>query len=324
MTIGISHPEMSILFNKGEELNNVKKILLQLAKPVVMPITRMILNKYYSRDENLSTLEEERVLILAPHVDDETIGIGGTIINHVQRGHHVVCVYMTDGSRSVTSLSKEMLVAERKKEALTVKEILGINEVYFLNFPDGGVQSTPATQAKLLSIITKVSPDVIYCPTIVDCHEDHIATARILADIFKKYTHLAPIVRLYEINCPIPPDEINCIIDITPFQQNKIKAMDVFRSQVIDFDGFIELSKIKTNLVKKSQITAVETFLELDSADFVARFTCLDKKQYKFGNIFKQVNKATTLLWGILQKEKHKQQMYRDCKQSGKVLKRKE
>lgn len=300
---------------KKEEWNKVKRKLLRLADPIILPITRKILAKYYLRDKAVSLLSGKRVLILAPHVDDETIGLGGTIAKHVQQGDYVACVYMTDGAKSVSNLSRDSLVAQRKKEAFTVKRLLGINELHFLNLPDGGVENNNEVILKLMKIIGELNPEVIYSPTLVDCHVDHIATTKTLADILKKHPSLIPTVRLYEVNCPIPPDEINYIVDISCFYNKKNEALAVFTSQAIDFDGFIELSKLKTSLARKEEIHAVETFLEFSTNEFISWSTRIDRKQYQFDKIFKQVNKASTLLWGILKNQKLKQQIYMDCKQ---------
>lgn len=274
-----------------------------------MPINRIVLSRFYNRSKSLNELSGEKVLILAPHVDDETIGLGGTVLKHVANGHKVTCVYVTDGSKSVSSMAKEELVEERKKEAKKVQKLLGIEKLYFMNLPDGEVESTVDAQEVLKGIIQDVNPNVIYCPIFIDCHPDHISTGRILSDVLKEVSYKGNI-RLYEINCPIPPDIINYVIDITDVFQKKEKALGVFQSQAIDFDGFIELSKIKAQLQNNRQIKAVETFWQVTPKDFIQRFDCLDKERIQYQQYFKQVNKSATLVWGIKQNFQTKLEFY--------------
>jgi LmbE family N-acetylglucosaminyl deacetylase len=293
-------------------MSALKKLAMNSSKPLIMPITKALLKRFYTRNKSLSDVTGERVLVLAPHVDDETIGLGGTIQRHVQECHHVTCVYITDGASSVSNLPKEQLIAERKKEAEQVKGILGIHDLQYMDLPDGHVESNEKSQEQLKRILSEVSPDIIYLPIFVDCHRDHIATGRILADVLDSQEEWSLSVRLYEINCPIPPDDINCVIDISTVYAQKQKAIDVFKSQAIDFDGFDVLSKVKAQLLKNKNVRAVETFLELSVSDFVKQFKAIDKEGYKFDVIFKQVNKAVTLLWGIFQNYRQKVFIYKE------------
>lgn len=291
--------------------SNLKRTVLNMAKPFILPYTRQKLKSFYKQDKVLTRLEIGNVLVLAPHVDDETIGLGGTIIEHVKKGQHVTVAYITDGSGSVSALSKEELMAKRKQEAKEVQELLGFQEMVFLDLPDGRLESNERSRELFRMLIQEKNPRFIYCPTFIDCHPDHVATGRILSDVLKEMQSDAA-VRLYEINCPIPPNEINTVIDITDAFQTKEKAVDIFQSQAIDFDGFIELSKIKTELVPDTKAKAVETFVEIPAAEFPSQFAQVDQKKYPYNQIFKQVNKAATLLWGILKNVEEKKRMYKE------------
>ena len=262
-----------------------------------------------------------KVLFLAPHVDDETIGGGGTILRHVQQGDEVTVIYMTDGAKSVTSLPREELVAARKAEAKQVQDILGFQHMDFFDLPDGEVESSPEVQERLLDVLRQIEPDYIYCPTFIDCHSDHIATAEIVADTLKRWEKDC-IVRLYEINCPIPPDSINVILDISHQFETKNQAISVFTSQAIDFDGFQELSKIKTALVGGSDpsgtgvrppVFAVETFLEFPSKKYIETAKSIIGKGRNYNDYFKQVNKAVTLGIRVKRNALQKQQFYNEC-----------
>ncbi|MCK8824653.1 PIG-L deacetylase family protein [Fuchsiella alkaliacetigena] len=98
--------------------------------------------------------ESKRVLAIAPHPDDEVIGCGGTIYQHLQQGDQVQVVLLTNGDAFVWAhklftkkiRSKPQDLAEfgylRQQESLSALEKLGVNrkQVTFLNFPDGHLQ----------------------------------------------------------------------------------------------------------------------------------------------------------------------------------------
>ncbi|HEX7065264.1 MAG TPA: PIG-L family deacetylase [Bacillales bacterium] len=291
----------------------MKKLLMDLSKPLNLPITRAILKKHYRSSKPLSELNEvRRVLVLAPHMDDETIGLGGTIKKHAKAGAEVHCVFVTDGSGSVSALDQKALSEARKQEIDRVQEILGISHVYYLDLPDGSVRSDAASQMKLLDLLESVNPEMIYCPPFVDCHPDHTATTQLLSDALKQWQAGNSLIRLYEVNCPIPPGEINCVIDISNEFPDKKKAVNVFESQTIAFDGFLELNRIKTNLTNQHHINAAEVFVELPAKDFVEQFDRLAAKQYSYGTLFKQANRTVTLLWAVFQNYARKREIYKE------------
>lgn len=96
----------------------------------------------------------DRLLILSPHCDDETLGAGGIIARSRARGLRVRVVFMTngDGSRSMQIAydvrhmkrdSMRQLAAMRQKETIAALAELGIGrqDIVFLGYPDGGTQA---------------------------------------------------------------------------------------------------------------------------------------------------------------------------------------
>ena len=90
----------------------------------------------------------ESVMVLAPHMDDETIGCGGTLARHVRAGASVKVVFLTDGRHGGGSQLRALrgnarhagemeLVATRKAEARQALGILGVQGMLFLDVEDG-------------------------------------------------------------------------------------------------------------------------------------------------------------------------------------------
>ncbi|MGD6961133.1 PIG-L deacetylase family protein [Fictibacillus phosphorivorans] len=290
----------------------LKRKALKIARPFITPLNAYFLKKYYKNNMELTPIESmKKILVLAPHVDDETIGLGGTILNAVSNGTEVHCIYITDGSKSVSGLSKEGLMAARKQEADKVQQILGIHTIEYFDQPDGQVTVNQQVVKKLANYIEKFDPDIIFTTTFIDCHPDHVATARILANSLEEINFNGEIWS-YEINCPIDPSYINRVIDVTKQSEKKNTALSVFQSQSIDFDGFVYLSQVKRALLKNhANIKSVETFLALSPATFIQVSKRLNGEGTHFSHLFRQVNKTETLLLGVLPNRQQKHELYR-------------
>ncbi|SEH44149.1 N-acetylglucosaminyl deacetylase, LmbE family [Halobacillus karajensis] len=288
-----------------------KEWVMDIARPVNRPLTRKILKNHYNASLELQSLEdEERVLVLAPHMDDETIGPGATLRKHADNGAEIHCLFLTDGGGSVSDLSEEELKKSRKAEIDQVMEILKLADVSYMDLPDGGVSSKEANIQYLKRKIEEVDPDVIYTTPYVDAHTDHTATAQLLADTLKQLDRFDGVVRMYEINCAFPPDFINCLVDTSDQYGKKVQATEVFASQAIAFDGFLELNQLKGNLAEKP-VQSAEGFIQLDKDAFIHHCDTLKEKELNFPKIFKQVNRTDTLLWAIFKNYDQKKDFYR-------------
>src|SRR5205807_1547507 len=83
-----------------------------------------------------------RVLVISPHPDDEAIGCGGTLRQHVLQGDTVRVVFLTSGENGGHGMPPEETGRIREEEARAAAEILGISEVEFWREPDGAVRVT--------------------------------------------------------------------------------------------------------------------------------------------------------------------------------------
>ena len=290
----------------------MKRQILKLARPVLSPANHMVISRYYKADRPLNDVSEQRVLLFAPHVDDETIGAGGTLMKHAAGGAETHVAFLTDGSGSQSKGAADELVAARKKEAQKVKELLNLTSIDFFDEKDGQLTSDKRTRAWIKEKIETVQPDVIYAPVFVDCHADHIATAQLVRDTLEEMGRENITIRLYEINTLLPKEEVNCIVDISPYVSRKKEAIDVFQSQAIDFDGFQRLEKLKRHMVAGS-VQAVETFLELTPSELRSRFDQVQGK-YTYSEHFKQVNKEVTLLYAMYKNLTFKRQVYAESR----------
>ena len=117
-----------------------------------------------------------KVLVLAPHPDDESIGCGGTLCLHAGRGDRSAVVYLTSGELGLKHLPTSKAWLAREQEAAKAAQVLGIGERFFLRLPDWCVGDDVAKAAmKLSPLLKRLRPDLIYLPHAQEWHPDHKA-----------------------------------------------------------------------------------------------------------------------------------------------------
>jgi LmbE family N-acetylglucosaminyl deacetylase len=181
-----------------------------------------------------------RVLVIAPHPDDEVLGVGGTIARHSAEGAEVSVVIVTKGYPPEFG---EALVRQGREEARCAHEILGVRDTIFLSFPAAGLDMVPhsALNAELGAVLTRVQPDVLYVPFNGDLHRDHqrvFASALVAARPGHANTPQA--IYAYETlsetnwNAPFlaPGFAPNVFVDISEYVGRKAAAMRAFASQL--------------------------------------------------------------------------------------------
>lgn len=122
----------------------------------------------------------DRILVVSPHQDDETLGVGGYITAAVKAGAAVEVIFATDGD-------KRGLKATRQTEALKALQTLGVagTAVKFDNFPDGDLASQTGFEPALKSQIDAFAPTKVFTTLPEDLHPDHAACGRAVAVIAK-------------------------------------------------------------------------------------------------------------------------------------------
>lgn len=289
----------------------MKQAIMKSATPVLTPAIKASLKRFYAADKPVTPLETaERVLVFAPHVDDETIGLGGTIRRYADMGAQVTIAIITDGKNSnASSVDANQLADTRKQELLSIQSLLGFSDIRYLDYPDSQINKVESSE-RFRELIEEIRPDTVYVTSLIDAHPDHVYSAHLVADALSNSNYTPARVREYEINCPVPPEYINCIIDITGQFPVKRKATQAFKSQVIAFDGFLALADIKASQTKDKNARYVETFIENTPQSFVQSAQRLAQGDRRYEQHFKQANRTVTLWWAIFKNLKFKKAVY--------------
>ena len=160
----------------------------------------------------------KKILVIAPHQDDESIACGGVIAKHTSLG----------GKASVLFLTSD--TAERAQEARDACKIIGVDEVISLEHSADTLHNQKTISDSIESVIKQQKPDVVFAPFWLDNHADHRAASSALAKLGKKYDF---IVYSYGVWLPIYP---NVLIDCSKNWSSKMAAIGCYKSQLKDRD----------------------------------------------------------------------------------------
>jgi len=169
----------------------------------------------------LRTIQRQRVVVVAPHADDEAIAVGGTLALQRRVGGDVNTLFVT--SDPVAADGRWV----RKEEAEAASKVLG-HRYRFLGFTDGQAsRQEEAIATAIANAIRELRPDLVFCPFPGDHHRDHQAvcasTARAIAS-----SGFSGEVWCYETWASLWP---NVAVDISGVVDDKRRAIECYRSQ---------------------------------------------------------------------------------------------
>lgn len=212
-----------------------------------------------------------RVLIFAPHPDDEIIGVGGTIAKRAKSGDEVYVCVVTKAKPPLFSVE---LVEQGRRECREADARLGVKETIFLDLPAVMLETVPRYElnGKISGVIQQIKPDEVYVPHRGDMQLDHqmVVDAAMVA-VRPRGNYYPKRVYAYETlsetgwNIPNTVNEFIPTVyeDISDMLAAKLDAMNVFQSQLAPFPaarsiGAIEaLARFRGATVN---VTAAEAF----------------------------------------------------------------
>jgi N-acetylglucosamine malate deacetylase 1 len=183
-----------------------------------------------------------RVLVLAPHPDDETIGVGGTLALHAAAGDPIHVVFLTAGTSGDPTgrEDKAAYAAKREREARAACARLGVSAVEFWGFPDNfevTANDLAAITPRVRELIDRVAPAVIYAPHPGEQHSDHHVAAVILARALATVSSPPPAFG-FEV---WSASQASIVVDVSSVYETKLAALRCYASQLehTDIERFI-------------------------------------------------------------------------------------
>lgn len=182
---------------------------------------------------------KNKVLVIAPHMDDEVLGCAATILKHKERGDQVSVIFVAH--RVYNHIFDKKNDAIEHKHALDAKKILGYDKVFFMDLSDerldGCVQNIIIG---LEEFTAKTRPNIAYLPFRGDNNQDHRAVFDAARVIFRPLSsHFIDSLYMYEVpssteqSPPLIENAFmpNLFVDITDFMPKKIAAYRCYKTE---------------------------------------------------------------------------------------------
>ena len=208
----------------------------------------MILNKS-------AFFNPKKLVCIFAHPDDEAFGPGGSIA-HFSKGCEVSVICVTNGDadkKFAKGNNIDNLGETRRGELKASAKILGVKDVYFLDFKDGSLCNNNYHEVAmgLKEILMKIRPDTLmtFDTNGVSGHLDHIAVAMETTYLFERLSFVKNLMYFcekYEVKRLIGKkyfvyfpqgyheNEVDMVIDVEPYFKTKVAAMRAHKSQRAD------------------------------------------------------------------------------------------
>jgi LmbE family N-acetylglucosaminyl deacetylase len=221
-----------------------------------------------------------RILAIAPHPDDETLGCGGTLLKHKARGDSISWLIVTRGHEP--QWSSELL--ERKEiEIAEVRLAYGFAEVFRGNLPTIKLDTLPLEQVMepVRTAVDAAKPEVVYLNHSGDVHSDHRVIFEATMSVLKPFysaKHGVKRVLSYEVQSstdamPANPARNfvpNVFSDITPHIDRKLEIMELYKSELQPYplprslDSMRALARYRGSTIGKEFAEAFSLIREVD------------------------------------------------------------
>ncbi len=182
-----------------------------------------------------------RILVVAAHPDDETIGCAGAMLTHSSRGDRLTWLIVTKAN--LPSWTPETISA-KEAEVSKVAELLGTEKYYWLGLPPTRLEEIGLNRVidVMRPVFEETRPDIVYTVHRGDIHSDHRMVFRAVTILLKPF-HMKKygIRRLLSFECLSSTDASppfadsaflpNVFLDITPYIDRKIEILSAYKTE---------------------------------------------------------------------------------------------
>lgn len=186
---------------------------------------------------------KNNILVVVAHPDDEVLGIGGTIIKHVNDGDEVNILILGDGE---TSRDSGADIKKRELQARSVSQVMGVKNIFLEKYLDNQFDIIPLLTIikKIESVLKEVKPSIIYTHYYNDLNIDHCLVAQAVITACRPNTS-SGIKKILAFETPSStewqikdqshvfcPTEYN---NITDFIDKKIDILKIYKDELADY-----------------------------------------------------------------------------------------
>ncbi len=175
------------------------------------------------------------ILAIAAHPDDIELICGGTLIRAQMLGRSTGILDLAAGelaSRGTPEL--------RAREAAKAAKVMGVSVRENLGLPDGGIQNTPETRARVAAMIRKLRPAIVMTHSLHGRHPDHPIVAQLVRDacfvaglkmVEPKIPAHRPRKVLHALSFREDNQKPTFVVDISDAFEKKLEAIGCYESQ---------------------------------------------------------------------------------------------
>lgn len=181
-----------------------------------------------------------KTLVVAPHPDDEVLGVGGTLLRRKAEDHSLGWLIVT--SIDAADGWTDQQISRRRQEVQKISQLFSFTEVFELGIPTTQLDVVPMKElvGGISAVFASFQPNEVFVPHWGDVHSDHQAVFKAVASSSKWFRNPS-INRILAYETPsetdfgLKPNESfspNVFIDISPYLQQKVDAMRIYESEL--------------------------------------------------------------------------------------------
>ncbi len=178
------------------------------------------------------------ILAIGAHPDDMELICGGTLIRAYMLGRSTGILDLAAGE-----MASRGTPALRATEAAKAANVMGVSVRENLGFPDGGIQNTPDTRAKVAVVIRRLKPKIVITHSQHGRHPDHPMVAQLVRDacfvaglkkIAPEFAPHRPLKVIHALSFREDNQKPTFVVDITDSFEKKLEAIGCYASQFGD------------------------------------------------------------------------------------------
>lgn len=189
-------------------------------------------------------MNKKKVLVIAPHPDDETLGCGGTLLLLKEKGYSINWLIATSISEELGFSKKDVL--KKSNEIEKVRKRFGFDNTFVLDIPSTKIDQIPMGELvnKVATVFKKICPNILFIPFKNDVHSDHKLVSEVSISCTKwfRYPYIEQVLYYetisetdYNIDSSTKKFNPNVYINIDKYLDEKVEIMKIFSTEISEF-----------------------------------------------------------------------------------------
>lgn len=206
-----------------------------------------------------------KLLVVSPHLDDETLGAGGTMLKYAQAGEQV---YWLNVSNTCAEYGfSEELVRQREDQRIRVAKKLGVAEAFDMKLQPSCLEQYKDSDviAQMGKIINRIQPEIIITSYPGDMHSDHqkvFSWVKVFSKSFRNVAlekfFLMEIVSETDFALPINQFAPNYFVDITDQLEKKLEIVQIYSQEIGEHPFPRSIENIKAMATSRGAIAGTK------------------------------------------------------------------